>query len=270
MEEENTLPEVDQGEETVETEAEPTEEVETEESATSEEDTEEASAEPPKKTPKGVQKRLDELTRLRYEAERRAEQERQERLEWQRRAMGQQTQQPQTAKPTVDQYQTYEDYLEALSDWKVEQRLVSERAEAEKRQAEEANRRKTQTYIERAESARSKYEDYDHVAHGGHWSPTEEMKESILESDYGPDIAYYLGSNPEEAQRISRLSSSAQHRELGKLEARLSMPAPKPKPTKAPEPIKPAGVKAKADKDPSEMSDSEFAEWRRKQIAKRR
>lgn len=266
MEEENTLPEVDQGEET--TEAEATEEVVTEESAPSEETTEEASAEPPKKS-KGVQKRLDEITRLRYEAERRAEQERQERIYWQQKAMGEQKPAAPVNKPTVDQFVTYEDYLEALSDWKVEQRLVAERQESERRAKEQETYQKQTTYQERVNKALEKYEDYAEVAHGNHWSPSEPMTEAILESEMGPDIAYYLGSNPEEAIRISRLSPSAQNRELGKLELKLSTPVA-PKPTKAPPPIEPSGSKAKAQKDPSEMTDREFAEWRRQSILRKR
>jgi len=267
--EEETLPEVDPGEETVETEAETTEEVETEESATSEETTEEASAEQPKKPPRGVQKRLDELTRLRYEAERRADQERQERIEWQKRAMGEQKPIVQATKPTVEQYGTYEDFMEALSDWKVEQRLASERAEREQQAQRETTAKKAMTYQERVQKAISKYEDYEQIAHGNHWTPTPDMRDAILESEMGPDLAYYLGNNPDEAIRISGLSPAAQNRELGKLEVKLSHP-PKPQPTKAPAPIEPSGSKAKAQKSPADMSDHEFAEWRKRQIAQRR
>lgn len=266
MEEEITSPEVNPGDETS---AESTE-VDTEESATSEETTEETPAEPPKKS-KGVQKRLDEITRQRYEAERRAEQERQERLYWQRKAMGEDkpvTTTPQN-KPTVDQYGSYEEYLEALSDWKVESRLSAEREEYQRRAREQETYQKQTTYQERVNKALDKYEDYADVAHGNHWSPTEAMTDAILESDMGPDIAYYLGSNPDEAVRISRLSPQAQYRELGKLEAKLSAPKSE-KPTSAPPPIEPSGSRAKADKAPHEMSPSEFKAWREKYIAQRR
>lgn len=266
MEEEVTQPEVNPGEEIV---AESTE-VEAEESATSEETTEETSAEPPKKS-KGVQKRLDEITRLRYEAERRAEQERQERLYWQKKAMGEDkpVAQPPVNKPSVDQYGSYEEYLEALSDWKVESRLSAERQEAERRAREQETYQKQTTYQERVNKALEKYDDYADVAHGNHWSPSEAMTEAILESDMGPDIAYYLGSNPDEAVRISRLSPQAQYRELGKLEAKLSTPKP-PKPTTAPPPIEAAGSRAKAEKAPHEMTPAEFKAWRAQWIAQRR
>lgn len=264
---EEIVPDNEPGNEVVE--AETVNDADTEESATSEETTEEAPAEPPKKQSKGVQKRLDEITRLRYEAERRAEQERQERLYWQQKAMGETKPSVPANKPSVDQYQSYEEYLEALSDWKVEQRLTSERAERERRSREESQRTKAMTYKERVEKARDKYEDYEQIAHGQHWTPSEAMTEAILESEMGPDIAYYLGNNPDEAARIARLSPASQHRELGKLEAKLSAP-PQTKPTKAPPPIEPAGSRAKAEKAPHEMSPQEFAEWRKKYINQRR
>jgi hypothetical protein len=39
--------------------------------------------------------------------------------------------------------------------------------------------------------------------------------------------------------------------------------------TKTPEPIKPSGATAQVKKDPADMTDKEFAKWRRKAIAGR-
>ena len=41
------------------------------------------------------------------------------------------------------------------------------------------------------------------------------MAQTIQASDVGPDVAYYLGSNPREAERISRLSPYLQAKEIG-------------------------------------------------------
>jgi hypothetical protein len=48
------------------------------------------------------------------------------------------------------------------------------------------------------------------------------MAETIKSSDIGPDLAYWLGSNPKEADRISRLSPLLQAREIGKIEAKIT------------------------------------------------
>jgi hypothetical protein len=42
------------------------------------------------------------------------------------------------------------------------------------------------------------------------------MAETIQSSDIGPELAYYLGTNPKEADRISRLHPLAQAKEIGK------------------------------------------------------
>jgi hypothetical protein len=65
------------------------------------------------------------------------------------------------------------------------------------------------------------------------------MAETIHSSDIGPDLAYYLGSNPKEADRISRLSPYLQAKEIGRLEAKLVSEPVTKRVTNAPEPIQP-------------------------------
>lgn len=124
---------------------------------------------------------------------------------------------------------------------------------------------KADGYKEASADARSRYADFDQVAHGGHWSPTQAMLDVILESDRGPDLAYYLGANPEEAARISRLSPTQQAAALGRIEAtRLPDTRPKPPPqTKAPPPISPLRTTgATAEKSPDGMNYEEYRAWR--------
>lgn len=220
--------------------------------------------------PKGVQKQLDKLKRQRYHAKQQAERERQEREYWQKKALEAEGHKSvSTAKPTVEAFNTYEEYLEALSDWKVDQRLASERQQAEASKRETVSKTRVESYQKRVEQAVEKYDDYLDVAHGDHWTPSQQMVEAIQESEVGTDIAYWLGSHPEEAERIASLGQVAQYREIGKLEERLSKPPPK-KVTKAPPPIDPSGNKSSATKSPDSMEFHEFVEWRKKFINQRR
>ena len=58
-------------------------------------------------------------------------------------------------------------------------------------------------------------------------------------------------------------------RELAKLEIKLNQPPP-PKPvSQAPAPITPIAGMSGGSKNPSEMTDAEFAKWRKEQISKR-
>ena len=61
------------------------------------------------------------------------------------------------------------------------------------------------SYHDKEEAARDKYEDFEQVAYNPKLPITDVMAQTIQASDNGPDIAYYLGTNPKEADRISRL-----------------------------------------------------------------
>ena len=99
-------------------------------------------------------------------------------------------------------------------------------------------------------------------------SPT--MTEVLMELDNGPAVAYHLGKNPEIAHRIAQKSSVAAAIELGKIESSLGKKSPSPTSSNAPEPPNPiSGSRGKHTKDPADMTDKEFKDYRLKQIAAR-
>ena len=123
---------------------------------------------------------------------------------------------------------------------------------------------------EKVARADTKYEDFDEKV--GSLQPNNPLLAAIMEADNGEEIAYYLGNNPKEAERIARLQPLSQVREIGKLEAKLLLEPVKPKtPSSAPEPIKPVGGSSSpSTKKLSEMTQDEFDKRRRVQIAARR
>jgi len=94
-------------------------------------------------------------------------------------------------------------------------------------------------YHDREEEARAKYDDFEQVAYNPNLPITNVMAETIQASDIGPDLAYYLGANPKEADRISRLSPYLQAKEIGRLEVKLTTEPMTKKVSNAPEPISP-------------------------------
>ena len=104
-------------------------------------------------------------------------------------------------------------------------------------------------YHDREEEARTKYDDFEQVAYNPKLPITDVMAETIRASDVGPDVAYYLGANPKEADRISRLPPFLQAKELGKIEVRLTDNPPVKRTTSAPAPITP--VTARSGNNPS-------------------
>ena len=133
--------------------------------------------------------------------------------------------------PTADQFDSPQAYAQFIRD--EAKKLV----EFEKMQEQRAAL--DDAYAEREEDARSKYDDFEQVAYNPQLRVTDVMAETIKASDIGPDLAYWLGSNPKEADRISRMSPLLQAREIGKIEAKLAAEPPQKKTTSAPAPISP-------------------------------
>jgi hypothetical protein len=200
-----------------------------------------------------VQKRIDQLTRDKYELKARLE-----KLE----AVQNKANEPQ--RPTREGFASDEDYIDALTDYKIDQRM-------------QAAPKQDNTNVEwatRIAETRNSHEDYDDVV-GMVASITlpQLATEAIVSSKFGPEIVYALGKDPERAEQISRMSPGAAAMEIGEILAdikakKVSQPAVK-RVSSAPAPITPVQPKPTATDDPSKMSDAQFAEWRRKQIKQR-
>jgi hypothetical protein len=107
----------------------------------------------------------------------------------------------------------------------------------------------------------------------GAWACTPEMGAVIKQSEMGPAIAYYLAEHTDIAAEIAKKDPLVQAREIGRIEAKLELAKAPPKPavSQAPPPVnKVDSADAQAEKTPAEMTDNEFAKWRKKQIAARR
>ena len=112
--------------------------------------------------------------------------------------------------------------------------------------------------------ARKVIPDYDTVLQAAKNVPVAPHIEGlILESDKSALIAYHLAKNPEKVDRLNAMAPVSAAREIGRLEARLSLPSQN-KATSAPKPI--SAVKGGASPTPkvTEMSMEEYAAMRSK------
>lgn len=238
-------------------------------SSTPIETVDQTTAAPEEKKPKGVQKRLDELTRQRYEAER-------DRDYWRDLAM--RTVEPPKApepevpqgKPQASNFGTYEEYTEALAEWKVRE-MISAQQEQNARQAEAQRAQAVeQSFQQRLSAFSAEVDDFHEVALNPSLPVTKDMAAIIKESDMGPALLYHLGKNPNLAREIADLSPTAMARRLGRLEEQLLAPKPKTM-TDAPEPIKPvSGGTANSMSDPMKLSPEAWRQWRNEQIYNRK
>lgn len=240
--------------------------VENEAPATSEAETPADTAEDveaPAKPAKGVQKRIDELVRQREE-ERREKERLLALLEQTLPKPKPEQSSPADGKPTPDQFEDYESYLEALVDWKAEQKVA---ASEQLRERQSREQQRVMAFQEQASKAREQFPDFDAVVFNPALPISEPMQAVILDSDQGAALAYYLGQHPADAARIAKLPPLAAARELGRIEAMLAAPQTR-KVTNAPDPITPVGLRETASRDPSKMSLEEWMAWRNTQLSK--
>ena len=139
--------------------------------------------------------------------------------------------------PPLEQFESPDAYAEALAERKAEELLA--RREAQRQQSEIL-----EAYHDKEEEARTKYDDFEQVAYNPNLRITDVMAQTIQASDVGPDVAYYLGANPKEADRISRLQPFLQAKEIGKIEAKLAADPPAKKTSSAPAPIAPVTARS--------------------------
>ena len=165
---------------------------------------------------------------------------------------------PEPLKP--DNFADAQAYADALAERKAQELLAKREAEAERAATLEA-------YQDREEEARNKYDDFEQVAYNPKLPVTETMAQTIQASEIGPDVIYYLGSNPKEAERIARLSPLLQAREIGRIEAKIASNPPAKKTSTAPAPIAPvtartaSGTPAYDTTDPRSVKNMSTTEW---------
>ena len=175
-----------------------------------------------------------------------------------------------TTVPSIDNFESPDAYAEALAFKKAEELLAQRDRQKEQAVIVEA-------YSEREEKARDKYDDFEDVVYNPKLRITDVMAETIQYSDIGPDLAYWLGTNPKEADRIARLPPLMQAREIGKIEVKLADNHPVKKTTSAPTPISPVTARSSGSPshdttDPRSIKTMSTSEWieaeRNRQIRK--
>ena len=188
--------------------------------------------------PKGVQKRLDELTRNWREAQR--QNEALLRILESQGKTPEQRPEPVAPKTLADFNYDETQYQAHLMQQATQQAVEAAKRELQAQAQREREIRRQQTFAQKQAEFAETVEDYRDVVFNESLPITPAMAEVIQESDDGPALAYHLGKNPDLAARIAALPPIAAAREMGRLEARLSAEKEKAKApvvSKAPPPV---------------------------------
>lgn len=174
-------------------------------------------------------------------------------------------------KPTPDKFETHEEYIDALTDWKIDSKEKEKSQKAKESEAKSEYQKQIEAYQTKVSEIKKTHDDFDEVMEDVDdimVSPS--VQQIIIDSDFGPALAYELAKNKGEFERINKLSPLAAAKEIGKIEARLANQSESKKEikvTKAPQPLKAvgAGSKGTIQKSPDDMSFDEFKAWRKTQ-----
>lgn len=216
------------------------------------------------------QERVNEITRARREAERRNEALERE------LATYRQQHQPAQPQPQAHTPPSIEDFDYDMGKWgaAVAQHAASQaQAIAEQRLYQQDAYRHQQTVVqqfnERSQKFAIDHPDFDdaiaELGHNVQFRP--EVVEAIGLSEHGPAVAHYLAKHLDEADRISRMPPHLAAMSIGRIEAQVSAPRPKPV-SNAPAPMPTLGGGGVLQKDPERMSTDEWLAWRRASLKK--
>lgn len=202
-----------------------------------------------KKELRGIEKRMHELVEDRKTAytERQEAVKRAEEAEARAREIEAKYNPPKTPegqKPSPDQYMDINDYSQALEKWTTEQTEKRVKNDYETKEQQRENERRSAKFKENLEKGKSDLPDYDEVVSKADVKVSDELQAEIMDSENPAVLIHYFASNPQEAERLAKLTVGGMIREVGKLEVKLAKPSTKSAETdhkteisKAPKPI---------------------------------
>ncbi len=234
---------------------------------------------------KGVEKRIGELTKKWRNAERERDYERGKRQELEEKLAKYESkvEDASNPKPKRDDYDFDEDYIEALTEWKVDQKLKMTSAKIEKENKDNKDKEEITETWKDLDSAidvgREKYADFDTlVVLNKDLVLSTAVVALALDTEAPADVLYWLAKNPDRSAEISGMSPIKAAREITKVEREVMSSSFKEKKeeekkedehkkkeiTKAPPPITPVKADGIIEKKPEDMTPAEYRAWREK------
>ena len=240
-------------------------------------ESEAGATEQPEPKKDGYQKRINQLTAKNYEAEQRATE-----LESRLKALETKpvvAEEPSLIAPDPDEFDTDQEYQTAnakyyaevsgnAADARVNANVEAGNQERERQSRQDSIKAKKDAFDQNVDSKRGNFADFEDVAYG-HKFMDIDLAEEIFDMDKGPEVAYHLGANLDEAARIFALDERGRTRELTRLEYQVEALAPKMV-SDAPDPIKSLGNSESIDNvgvNGENITDAdEWQRWRNQQL----
>ena len=265
---ENAVEDSDQPEEGVTTEA--TAENTTEEAQEpSSEENADNQAEEKQKNRNSYQQRISQLARQKNEANTRVQE-----LEQQNQYLSEQINQVQQPLDQFPELQDYDydqsQYQQAVIQYNAQLNAQTVQQAMGQQQQAQLNHLNAQKQVISEESFKEKskdfaldFPDYETKITAPNFQQSDFVARAIVNDfDNGPAVAYWLASNPQQAQRVNQMSQLEAMKALTVVSTALSIAKRPVKTTNAPAPSKSVTPRGKVSKDPDKMSPTEYAKYR--------
>lgn len=181
--------------------------------------------------------------------------------------------------PKMEDFKTVGEYSRALTKYEVQKAKREALANQEQAKQQTQADTRAQAFTQRQTDFIKSTPDYLAVVEEADFEVPHAALQYMVDSDFGPQLAYHIAKHPEVADRLRSLSPPRVIAELGKLEilfekkpeAQKEPMKATPEVSRAPAPITPLeGKTTPVVKDPSQMSFKELREYERQREASRR
>jgi hypothetical protein len=265
---ENAVEDSDQPEEGVTTEAISENTTEEAQEPSSEENADNQ-AEEKQKNRNSYQQRISQLARQKNEANTRVQE-----LEQQNRYLSEQINQVQQPLDQFPELQDYDfdqsQYQQAVIQYNAQLNAQTVQQAMGQQQQAQLNHLNAQKQVISEESFKEKskdfaldFPDYETKITAPNFQQSDFVARAIVNDfDNGPAVAYWLASNPQQAQRVNQMSQLEAMKALTVVSTALSIAKRPVKTTNAPAPSKSVTPRGKVSKDPDKMSPTEYAKYR--------
>lgn len=179
-------------------------------------------------------------------------------------------QQASDSRPDPNDFDSQIDYIDALTEWKLEQREKKQSEKQIEQQRQNEAQKKIDTFQKSLVEFKKIQPDFDEVlAEASDIEVSPLVQDIVLDSEFSAQLVYELAKDPSLATKLNSLNAVQIARELGKLEAKFADSSKENKQlkvSKAPPPLTPVTPKtSKVNKSPEEMDYQEYKLWRAKQ-----
>lgn len=226
------------------------------------------------KPKRSINERITQLVEQRRAAESKAEAAERERDELRARLEASQVKAEPLEpgdRPQRASFTSQEEYEDALTDWKADQRIAKREQEQAAAQAKAEFDAMEGAWTKRCETVKTEVEDFEEVVGASEIQISDAMVIALKRSEHGPQLLYFFAKHPDEAKKVSRMHPFDMVRHIDSLAKDLMSDEPETKPepvkrSKAPEPITPVKNAPALAPGPA----SSFEEHRARRMAEKR